>query len=124
VEDLPRKGRKRKLSEFMRKRIIELIERNPTMSCKEIYRKLGGGRLNFTYRTVLRFLKSEGFKFQIPTKKPAISAKQMKARLIFARKYLNYNWNQVLFSDEKTFYQHGWRRKMWADNLIHWILYI
>jgi len=38
----------------------------------------------------------------------------MKSRLLFARKYLKFNWHKFIFSDEKAFYRHGWRRKMWA----------
>lgn len=55
--------------------------------------------------TVRRALKEANFISMEKKKKPAISKKNIKARLSFVKKYINWNaeqWKSVIFSDESN----------------------
>ncbi|KAJ8732874.1 hypothetical protein PYW07_000141 [Mythimna separata] len=68
-------------------------------------------------RTVYRALHSEGLHYRRHAIKPLLTEANKRARLEFALKYINFDWSNVIFSDEKTFKssQHG-RVMLWRRN--------
>jgi len=77
---------------------------NGAKSAKSIAQQL---RTDFdiicTAQTVRRALLSEGFQAKKKIKKPAISEKNRKARLAFAKSHKDwtiYDWHRIVFSDE------------------------
>ena len=54
-------------------------------------------------RTVQRELKSRGLKYLVIQEREELTQRHIKRRLAYSRKMLQYDWRQVLFTDEKTF---------------------
>jgi hypothetical protein len=48
-------------------------------------------------------LKKAGIQARIPALKQGLNADQKQARLTFAEDHLNFDWSNVIFSDEKVF---------------------
>lgn len=58
---------------------------------------------NVCPNTIRRRLRSVGLRHRIPARKPQLTERHKTLRLQFANKYLNYDFNKVIFVDEKTF---------------------
>ncbi|XP_047993531.1 uncharacterized protein LOC125231968 [Leguminivora glycinivorella] len=67
--------------------------------------------------TVRRVLHSEGLHNRRPAVKPLLTERHKTARLQFAKDHLDYDWSNVIFTDEKSFRssQHG-RLHLWRRN--------
>ena len=102
-----RPGRPRKTGT----RVDSLIKRkavaNPPLTAIAINDDLRanyGVELDVT--TVRRRLRDVGLTARRPSRKPLVSAKNRQARVVFAKKYLNWtteDWARVLWSDESKF---------------------
>jgi len=108
VSPRKRSGRPRATSAATDRQIHRAATRNPTWSATRI---LSETDCRVSSRTVRRRLLKE-FKLpsRRPAKKPRLSAKNIKDRIAFGRKYQNWNedhWMEVMFSDESTFSQFG-----------------
>lgn len=53
--------------------------------------------------TIRRRLNEVGLRNRVPARKPALTARHKAERLQFAATYLNYNFENVIFMDEKVF---------------------
>lgn len=53
--------------------------------------------------TIRRRLKEGGLQNRVPARKPALTDRHKEDRLQFAARYLNHNFNKVIFMDEKVF---------------------
>lgn len=77
-------------------------------------------------RTVRRTLKSSGLKSYSRQKKPCLTKKHVKDRLLFAQSHKNwdfFDWNKLIFSDESKFNVHGsdGGKRVWCfkNSLLH-----
>lgn len=61
---------------------------------------------------ISRLLVRKGLRCYVQKKKPFLEPRHIAARLIFATNNLNRNWNEVVFSDEKTVYSCFTGRKL------------
>jgi hypothetical protein len=59
--------------------------------------------LNVSQNTIRRRLKSAGLQHRIPAKKPILNDRHKGLRLAFANRYRNYDFEKVVFVDEKVF---------------------
>lgn len=59
--------------------------------------------LNVCQNTIRRRLKSAGLQHRIPAKKPILNDRHKRLRLNFANNYINYDFEKVIFVDEKVF---------------------
>lgn len=75
------------------------------------------GLFNTSADTIRRVLHSEGLHHRRHAVKPLLTESHKRARLEFALKYLDFDWSNVIFTDEKTFKssQHG-RLSLWRRN--------
>lgn len=71
--------------------------------------------------TVRRALHSEGLHYRRHAVKPSLTDNHKRARLEFALEFLDLDWSNVIFTDEKTFKssQHG-RLSLWRRNNTRW----
>ena len=77
---------------------------DPHKSAKEIHREFTQShQISCSYATVKRCLRQNNLFGRRPVKKPFVSAKNLRARLKFAKKHLNWTanqWSKILWSDE------------------------
>jgi transposase len=110
VEDLPRCGRKRKLSDREAKAMVKKAKKGkfaPEIA-HESKKKIG-------VRTVQNTLKKAGIKYLKIKKVEKLSQAHMERRVKYSRDMKGYKWNKVLFSDEKTFYLGASPEYDWQD---------
>jgi transposase len=71
---------------------------------------IAGGGTEISVETVRRRLRECGLFARIPAKKPLLTKKMRKQRLIWAKKFKNWSetdWRRVMFSDESKFNLYG-----------------
>lgn len=96
-------GRPRKTTARDDSLIIREIQKDPFVSSNTLVKKL---EIPVSSRTIRRRAVERGLLSRRPSKKPLISNKNQKKRLIFARKYISWDvakWKTVLFSDESKY---------------------
>lgn len=103
----PIPGRPKVTSKNTDRLIVRLSKQNPFLSSTKILGHLEGlGAQAVSARTVRRRLVDAGLFSRRPAKKPLLSKKNVKARLNFAQKYVDWTpdqWKKVVWSDESKF---------------------
>ncbi|KAG0972999.1 hypothetical protein G6F29_013118 [Rhizopus arrhizus] len=86
------------------KRFIKLqVVQGQLKTARKVHDKLMELGYSISYKTAINVLKSMNFFSAIKVKKPLLTAKHMKRRLAWAKKYQNWttdDWQRVVFSDE------------------------
>lgn len=119
TENSERKGRPKKLTPRLKRKIRKEALKNPVISSRELAAMVQStSGVQVTSRTIRYALNSEGLHGRVPRKKPYISETNRKKRLAFAREYVQKPlsfWENVVFSDESKFNLFGsdGRRTIW-----------
>ena len=122
VKTIKSGGRPRKTNLRADKQIVRLMKQNPFLSSKKVVEDLN---LNISASTVRKRALENGLRSFRPSKKPILTKKHLKKRLVlklfdhltnfdlcrnfrleFAKQHVNWTpekWNTVLFSDESKF---------------------
>jgi transposase len=114
-------GRPRKLTKRQEKECAKKIVSGEVKSCTHLSKVLNEeGTVNVSRFTVARALNKRGLKAGEKKKKPALSKKNIAARLEFAKKYQNWtknDWERVIFSDESkiNFFNSDGRSWTWFN---------
>ncbi|KAG1269945.1 hypothetical protein G6F66_013922 [Rhizopus arrhizus] len=86
------------------KRFIKLqVVQGQLKTARKVHDKLMELGYSISYKTAINVLKSMNFFSAIKVKKPLLTAKHMKRRLAWSKKYQNWttdDWQRVVFSDE------------------------
>ncbi|KAG1532494.1 hypothetical protein G6F49_013683 [Rhizopus delemar] len=86
------------------KRFIKLqVLQGQLKTAREVHGKLMELGYYISYKTAINVLKSMNFFAAIKVKKPLLTAKHMKRRLVWAKKHQNCttdDWRRVVFSDK------------------------
>jgi len=124
VTDVPRSGRPSALHDEAQKTIIKLLEKNSSTrqySTAELAHKSG---TSVSPNTVWRFIKKKGYRSVKHTVKPALTKEMKQKRLDFCLKYRNFDWRDVIWTDETSVvlgHRRGrvrvWRRPDKRDNI-------
>ena len=115
LTDLPRPGRPRSTSPATDRRIVSLAKSSEEPSLRTITAQVQttkGTRPGAM--TVRSRLLDVGLKYGTRPKKPMLTDKQKKDRLVWARANLNRDWTRVLFSDECTVRLFEKKSKAWG----------
>ena len=102
-----RSGRPKVTSGRTDNMIMLMAKRSPRASSLKIKSQLPATE-RVSASTIRRRLFAGGLKSRRPAKKPLLTAKNVRDRIAFCRKYRNWTadeWENVLFSDESTFSQ-------------------
>ena len=119
IGNAPRTGRKTLITLGLKRILKRIVDKEPTLSCRKIAGILKDNhQVEVTRETVRKYISEFGYRACIRRKKPLISKKNRKARLEFARKYLDEPpefWERVLFTDESKYNIFGsdGRVKVW-----------
>ena len=108
-----RSGRPRCTAEKEDERIVKIAKRNHDVTSIEIQRELEKRGVEISDRTIRRRLNDAGGKFVKETQKPLLSERHRSNRLKWAKNHQNYNWDNVVFTDESTFQLYRSNRKVW-----------
>lgn len=111
TQDRPKSGRPKKVTPRVKRKMKALITKDPFATGKDIQAELETSGTSLSFQHVNRVLHDDlGLAPCRPAMKPRLDARIKKARLDFARKYLDWGfeeWKSVLFSDESHFLQFG-----------------
>lgn len=115
VQNLPRKGKKRKTTLKEDRHILREFTKNPALTPKSLELEMKSlQKSSVSERTIRRRLKEYNFGTYTVRKIPFISPKNKLKRFKFAREYVNKPlsfWNKVLWTDESSFEFHGSPKK-------------
>lgn len=107
LADSPRIGRPRKTTVRIDRVIKMKSTADPKKTAVEIAREVAEEHgVEISYKTVGRRLKDVGLISRVAAKKPWINTKNRKARLNFAKNYINWtvkDWEKVLWTDESKY---------------------
>jgi len=115
VEEKSGRGRKRKIGKKDEYNMVKRAKKGkPATELARAYGVKHGGSVHVD--TIRRILHRHGFFYLTVQKIEALSEDAKADRLAYALKMSNYNWNKVIFSDEKTFQlgsgqSHSWQQK-------------
>lgn len=91
-------GRPKKTSVTQDQQLIENVR-----YCRFVNTSIYAAQYNVSAHTIRRRLHEAGLHHRVPAKKLQLTERHKVMRLNFARQYLDYDFNEVLFLDEKVF---------------------
>ena len=121
VKNLSGRGRKRKVSAKLARKICREVNNNPRTTTKAVVENLDQVGMKVSRSTIERVLHRGGLHARRPRKTPLLRKKHLKARLAFARGHMKQDprfWSTILWSDETKLELFGhmdaeyvWRKK-------------
>ena len=84
--------------------IIELAKKLTNITATNIQYKMKKRKRDISEDTILRCLHEDEGKYIVKLSKPLLTSIHMKKWLQWTKKYRNFNWNQVIFTDKNIFY--------------------
>lgn len=110
----PRTGRRSILDDNQKEAITQAAIEEPFTTATIIRDQL---ELPCSTDTVIRVLHRNGIHSRIPARKPDLSEAQANQRLRFAQQHVDWDWETVIFSDEKVFCSsEDFRKTLWRAN--------
>uniref|UniRef100_A0A3P9LRV8 Uncharacterized protein n=1 Tax=Oryzias latipes TaxID=8090 RepID=A0A3P9LRV8_ORYLA len=103
VANLPGHGRKRKIDDKLRRRIVRTVSKEPRTTSKDIKGELLDQGTSVSDRNIRRCLSQSGLHGRRPRRTPLLKGNYEKARLEFAKMHVNKPqrfWENVLWTDE------------------------
>jgi hypothetical protein len=102
VEERPRSGRKRKLSQADQKKVFKKAKQRK--SARKIAEEFSGEGKSISERSIRRRLKEEKYFFLPPKELQRLTKVHKKRRMKYAKYMINTSYTPVLFTDEKSFW--------------------
>ncbi len=102
VVNLPRSGRPTTITPRAQRRLIQEVIKEPRTTSKELQASLASIKVSVHDSTIRKRLGKNSIHGRVPRQKPLLTKKNTKARLTFAKKYLNYPqdfWANILWTD-------------------------
>ena len=118
IAPIHRPGWPTKLSLKKRHHVRKILKHNHFTTTAELKAKLEDVHPGFKVheRTVRCELKNLGYVAVLPRRVPLLTQKHKEICLQWARDHLNYDWDQVIFSDETTFQMFRNTCLAWSKN--------
>lgn len=98
----------------LKKNIQNLINKDKTISSIEIKKNLEDKNITISKNTVINVLHELNFIYKFPISKPLLTQKQISVRIEWCNKYKDYNWDNVIFTDEASIWI-GFKGKRWVN---------
>ena len=100
IESVRCVGGQRKVNNEARQFITQSLARNPTASSKILARELMTKGVDVTRRCVSQNLADLGYRYSVPRIVPLLTDRHKALRVQWCRKFLEFDWEMVYFSDE------------------------
>ena len=99
IATIPNPGRKRKYGTEIRNKVVSASEASPFSTVRQLRNDL---RLMCSISTIKRILRKAGLPGYRARTKNGLTEAHKTARMEFANKHQDFDWKNVIFSDEKT----------------------
>jgi len=113
LTDEKKSGRPRCTTEMEDNRIIKMAKLNHDITSGEIQQAFEKKGVEVSVWTIRRRLSETGGKFVKEISKPLLSERHRANRFKWAKDHQNFNWNNVIFTDESTFQLYRSNKKVW-----------
>jgi len=113
LSDQPKSGRNRSTTPKQDEKIIELATKQTNATAADIQHGMEKRNVNVSLKTIQRRLHEGEGKYMAKLSKPLLTDLHKEKRLEWAKKYKNFDWNKVIFSDESTFRLNQSLFKVW-----------
>lgn len=113
VESIVGRGRKRKIGQNEARTMANILKETPNSSSTQIAVELGKRGVNVTRRCVSKNLVDLDYKYAVPRVVPLLTDRHKIQRVEWCRKYIDFDWSKVYFSDETYVEIHGTRNCRW-----------
>jgi transposase len=113
LSDQEKTGRRRSTTEKDDERIVKLAKTEHDITAAQIQQKMENKNINVSIRTIRRRLCKAGAKYTNEISKPLLKEKHREKRLEWAKQHQNFDWKQVIFTDESTFRLFPMKKKVW-----------
>ncbi len=110
VVNLPRSGQPTKITPRAQWRLIQEVIKEPRTISKELQASLASIKVSVHDSTIRKRLGKNSIHGRVPRQKPLLTKNNTKARLTFAKKYLDYPqdfWTNILWTDETKVFLKG-----------------
>lgn len=114
VDDLPERGLARITTTKEDKMILRLFQDKPGLSLRFAQMKLRKKGINVSLNTIRSRLHEKNVSFRSTLKKPLLSEKHVEKRLAWAKENLDRDWDNVIFTDESSFWAWSSLSKAWS----------
>ena len=95
-------------------KIKNLVKNNKYITTENIKNELSKENIKVSRQTIARKLQSLNFAYIEPKCKPLLTDKQILKRIEWCNKYINFNWDNVKFTDESSFWLE-FKGKRWVN---------
>jgi transposase len=113
LSDQKKSGPRRRTTAKQDKQITKMAKMENSITSIQIQRNMEKRGVNISARTIRRRLREAGGKYTNAITKPLLTENHRKKRLQWAKRYQNFDWNQVIFTDESTFQLFPSKKKVW-----------
>ena len=96
-------GRPKKITADVAHLIGQTIRRDTSVSVRSLVNKVATKGIEVSHMTISRHLSNHGYKKSLPQATPMLTTVHKEKRVEWARKHLNDDWSQTLFTDETAF---------------------
>jgi transposase len=103
VQRIEGSGRPKKITANASRALGQYIRQDFYISTRALSTKLSSTGIDVSYRTIGRHLSNHGYHKKLPRASPMLTANHKLKRIEWAKKHLNDDWNNTLFSDETAF---------------------
>lgn len=114
VDDLPKKGLARVTTTKENKTILRLFQDKPGLSLRCAQMKLRKKGIHVSLNTIRSRLREKNVSFRSTLKKPVLSEKHVEKRLAWAKENLDLDWDNVILTDESSFWAWSSLSKAWS----------
>ncbi|KAL0151707.1 hypothetical protein M9458_053006, partial [Cirrhinus mrigala] len=121
VANLPGHGRRRKIDDKSKRRIIRMVTKEPRKTSKEIQGELHAQGTSVSDRTIHRCLSQSGLHGRRPRRTPFLKTNHKKARLEYAKLHVDKPqsfWEKTkmeLFAKAQQLYVHRWKNEAYQE---------
>ena len=115
LSDRAKVGRPRKTTSQQDEVIIDSVRHDVDegITSEKIQEQVLNENIDVSARTIRRRLGEAGFKYMKPLSKPLLTEHHQRKRLLWAKSLVNFDWDQVIASDETVFRIHEVKRFYW-----------